>query len=570
VKRIRSRVAVVNGIFLVLVGLAWFYLAPAQIGGFTTYVVTHGVSMEPRFHTGDLGLVRPADQYKVGDIVAYHSSLLRTVVLHRIVAIHDGHYTFKGDNNHFLDPEHPIRSQLVGKLWVHLPRAGVFLKWLHMPVVDAVMFGLLGLFLLFGVGEKEQRRRRRRRQEASGSPSHGRSIVSTPRDHDPRHVVDFGAILAASAVAVVAFFALAMFAFTRPAHRTVRRSIPFAQQVSFGYRARVPAGPVYPNGRISTNDPIFLSIVHNLDVRIAYRFSSRGPSTVAGTEEVLLNVIGPSGWTRSFVLTPRTRFAGNATNTQVALNLRQLQSLMAQIERLTDTPGFSSFSLTVQPVVHVTGTVAGHPINANYEPALGFQLQSGQLQPASGSAPSGAASGTAPTSGSANYTPRQAGGVATPASAPASITVLGVSPTIALLRWISIVGLLLSVLATVFLYLRKRGEPFEESVHIQSQYGHLIVPIVAGEDLGWPPVDVPNIKALVRLAESGQRLILHNRSGDVDTYMVNDEGTVYRYQVKASKIVWGEWTDAPLPVDEATVNAVQDSGDAAHSAANAA
>jgi hypothetical protein len=120
------------------------------------------------------------------------------------------------------------------------------------------------------------------------------------------------------------------------------------------------------------------------------------------------------------------------------------------------------------------------------------------------------------------------------------------------------------------LYLRKRGEPFEESVHIQSQYGHLIVPIVAGEDLGWPPVDVPNIKALVRLAESGQRLILHNRSGDVDTYMVNDEGTVYRYQVKASKIVWGEWTDAPLPVDEATVNTVQDSGDAAHSAANAA
>ena len=59
---------------------------------------------------------------------------------------------------------------------------------------------------------------------------------------------------------------------------------------------------------------------------------------------------------------------------------------------------------------------------------------------------------------------------------------------------------------------------------------------------------MPNIKALVRLAESGQRLILHNRSGDVDTYMVNDEGTVYRYQVRASKVVWGEWTDAPVPV----------------------
>jgi hypothetical protein len=62
---------------------------------------------------------------------------------------------------------------------------------------------------------------------------------------------------------------------------------------------------------------------------------------------------------------------------------------------------------------------------------------------------------------------------------------------------------------------------------------------------------VPNIKALVRLAESGQRLILHNRSGDVDTYMVNEEGTVYRYQVKPSKVVWGQWSDEASPVKAA-------------------
>jgi hypothetical protein len=79
----------------------------------------------------------------------------------------------------------------------------------------------------------------------------------------------------------------------------------------------------------------------------------------------------------------------------------------------------------------------------------------------------------------------------------------------------------------------------------------MIVPIVGGEDLGWPPVDVASIKALVRLAESGQRLILHNRSGDVDTYMVNEEGTVYRYQVKPSKVVWGDWSEPSAPVKAA-------------------
>jgi signal peptidase I len=551
VKRIRPRVAVVNGILLLLVGLAWFYLAPARIGGFTSYVVTHGVSMEPRFHTGDLALVRPADQYKVGDVVAYHSSLLHTVVLHRIVAIHEGRYTFKGDNNRFLDPEHPTGSQVVGKLWMHLPGGGVTLKWLHTPVVAGVICGLLGLFLLYGVGEKEQRRRRRRRQAASGSADHGPRLVNTPRDQDIPRLINFGALLGAWALAAVAFVVLAVFAFTRPAHRAVRRSIPYTQQVSFGYNARVPAGPVYPDGRINTNDPIFLSIVHHLDVHIAYRFASGAPATVAGTEEVLLNLIGPSGWTRSFVLVPRTHFAGEATSTRVTLNLRQLESLMAEIEKLTATPGFGSFSLTVQPVVHVTGTVADHPISTSYEPALGFQLQADQLEPASGSAPTGSTPGTAPTTGQANYAQSQAGSVATPATAPGVLTVLGVSIEITWLRWISLVGLVLSILATILFYLRKRSEPFEESYRIQSQYGHMIVPIVGGEDLGWPPVDVPNIKALVKLAEAGQRLILHNRSNEVDTYMVNEEGTVYRYQVKPSKVVWGEWADAAAPVKAA-------------------
>ncbi|HYB29822.1 MAG TPA: signal peptidase I [Solirubrobacteraceae bacterium] len=550
VKRIRSRVAVLNGTFLLVAVLVWFYLAPASIGGFTTYVVTHGISMEPRFHTGDLALVRPADHYEVGDIVAYHSSLLHEVVLHRIVAIHDGRYTFKGDNNSFLDPVHPARSQLVGKLWIHLPRAGALLTVIHTPVVEAVMCGLLGLLLVSAFGEQE-RRRRRRRQGTSGSPSHGRRLVNTARDQDAPRLVSFGAPLAASAVAAVAFLLLAGFAFTKAARRPVSRSIPYTQRVTFGYSARVPAGPVYPNGRIKTNDPIFLTLVRRLDVHIAYQFRGPVPSTVTGTEEVILNLIGPSGWTRSFVLTPRTHFAGAETTTEVTLNLSQLEYLIGEIEKLTGTPGFGSFSLTVQPVVHTTATVAGHPITASYEPALGFQLQGDQLQPASGSSSLGSTPGTSPTAGQANYTPSQTGSVATPGIAPGTVRVLGVLADVTLLRWISILGLLLSAAAALFLYLRKRAEPFQETAHIQSHYGHLIVPIVAGEDLGWPAVDVPTIKALAKLAESGQRLILHSRTEGVDTYMVNDEGTVYRYQVRPSKVIWGEWSEAATPVKAA-------------------
>jgi hypothetical protein len=33
--------------------------------------------------------------------------------------------------------------------------------------------------------------------------------------------------------------------------------------------------------------------------------------------------------------------------------------------------------------------------------------------------------------------------------------------------------------------------------------------------------------------------------------MVNDEGTVYRYQVRPSNVVWGEWSESATPVKAA-------------------
>jgi signal peptidase I len=158
----RTRSLLVSAFVLALAGVGWFFLAPTQIGGSNRYVITHGISMEPRIHTGDLVLVRPASDYHVGEVVAYHSTLLNTVVLHRIVAIHNGHYTFKGDNNSFRDPTHPTRALLLGKMWLHIPRGGIVLDWLHKPWVAALLTGGVALMLRFG-GDQQRRRRRRRR-----------------------------------------------------------------------------------------------------------------------------------------------------------------------------------------------------------------------------------------------------------------------------------------------------------------------------------------------------------------------------------------------------------------------
>jgi len=553
--RLRSGLATLA--LVIVAGVAWFYFAPTNIGGSTRYVVTSGVSMEPRFHTGDLAIVRPAANYRVGEIVAYWSTLLHTVVLHRIIARDGNRYVFKGDNNHFIDPVRPTRSELLGKLWLHVPHLGRVLKMLHTRVAAALLCVVVGLLTLFGVKE-DRRRRRRRRRGAGGSGRRGTPIVNSPRDQRP---FNFGALLAASACAAAACLVLGLFAFTRPASRTVPASTPYSQQVRFGYSAHVRPGLIYPNGSVTTRDPIFLTLVRALGVSIGYQVTAAAPTAFTGTEDVVLQLTGPAGWHRNIVLVPRTRFSGDHTGTNVTLDIRHMQSLLDKVAQLTGGgAAVASSTVSVVAQIHLKGTVAGHPVNTTFDPALSFSLTPTQLVANGVSADASSAPGAGPTPGAApkaGYSQSASGSVpAPPGSAPTSVTVFGISPTVTLLRWLALIGLLLSAPVAVYAFLRKRGEAFEESVKIQAQYRHLIVPIVAGEDLGWPPVDVPNIKALVRLAESGQRLILHNRAGDVDTYMVNDEGTVYRYQVRSSKVVWGEWTDAPVVVDEAAGAAV--------------
>jgi signal peptidase I len=549
VTRSRRRSALATVALLAVAVPAWLYFAPTKIGGDTGYVVTSGVSMEPRFHTGDLAIIRPASSYRVGEVVAYDSTLLHTVVLHRIIAIHGNRYVFKGDNNNFIDPVNPTRSELLGKLWIHIPHGGILLKSLHNPIVAAIIAALFATVGVFGFGERKRRRRRRERGD-TGSRRTGIPLVNRPRHDDGRQPVNYGALLAASALAVAAFAVVAVFAFVRPATKPSARVIPYTQRVSFGYSAHVRPGPVYPGGTIKTGDAIFLSMVRRLNLHIDYRLAGAA-TNVTGSERVVLTMSGPSGWSRDFVLTPRTRFVGPHTSTDVTLNLSQLQGLLAKIAGLTDSPAFGTFSVAVGPQVQIAGFLAGQRVASSFQPALSFSFASGQLLVSSHA--SGSQSTEAASSGPSqtNFSPSQTGSVSTPTTAPNTITVFGVSPAISLLRWIALAGLLLSLAATIYFYLRKRSEPFEESFKIMAQYGHMIVPIVGAEDLGWPPVDVPNIKALVKLAESGQRLILHNRSNGMDTYMVNEEGTVYRYQVRPSNVVWGDWSETTAPAQAA-------------------
>ena len=55
---------------LVVLASMWFFLAPSQLGGSSSYVITYGTSMAPAYHAGDLAVVRASGSYHVGEIIA--------------------------------------------------------------------------------------------------------------------------------------------------------------------------------------------------------------------------------------------------------------------------------------------------------------------------------------------------------------------------------------------------------------------------------------------------------------------------------------------------------------------
>ena len=129
---------------LTLVLIAWMALAPTQLGGQVSYVIVDGNSMETDFHLGDLILVRKSQTYQVGDAVTYQNAELGRYVFHRIVNLNFDRFVLQGDNNSWLDSYQPASEEIIGKLWIHIPKAGKAIEWLRVPLHLAIAIGLLG------------------------------------------------------------------------------------------------------------------------------------------------------------------------------------------------------------------------------------------------------------------------------------------------------------------------------------------------------------------------------------------------------------------------------------------
>ena len=367
-------------------GAGWFFLAPPALGGDTGYVVTNGVSMQPRIHTGDLALVRPASAYHVGDIAAYHSRTLHVTVLHRIVAVTPHWYIFKGDNNSWRDPEHVTRAQIIGKLWVLAPTLGMRMAQVRSPVVIATLAGIAVVLLFGGAGVHRSRRRRRRGPEPKWRVKQPKWLPEQPATQSG--AIGSSGAVAVAALALAACLGVSVLAWTAPARRTVPEHVGYRQSGAFAYAATTIPGAVYRTGHATTGQPIFARLAGPVQAQFAYALDAPAVRGLSGTAAMDIVLASQNGWARTVPLEAPTAFTGTHVALAGIVHLRRLERLLERVAAATAQPG-ASFTLTLVPDVHVHGTIAGHPFTAAYSPQLPFTLTPYELAPVLPGAPQG-------------------------------------------------------------------------------------------------------------------------------------------------------------------------------------
>lgn len=508
----RSLTRLLAGVLgLAFLAAGWLFLGPTQVGGTTSYAVIFGSSMEPSLRRGDLAVIRSQSTYRPGDVVLYDSPQLSSKVLHRIVRVEGDRFVLKGDNNDFLDSEQPTEEQIVGRLWLSVPAVGHVSEWLREPAHSALLVGLATLLALGGgVGVGAARRRRRGSAAREEAPRETRPSGAGGGDPQP--------LLVGIGVALAAFGLLALLAFTRPT--TAVETIPdaYAHQGRFAYEGVVRPNAVYPDGRVSTGEPLFLRLVPRLRVSFDYQLESRLPAEAAGNVSLAARVSDGRGWERTLPLAPARPFAGRSVSTSGTLDLRRVQAL---IDRLRDLTGSaqSVYTVVVVPRVTVKGSVGGEPLDAVFAPALAFEFGDLRLQPKL----DGSGEGVGP------FARREPG---TGTRATANRVELGaLSLPVTTARRLSLIGLvasaLLGLLGLALLLQRFRGE---EQARIAARYGHLLLPVVSRPQEWARVTELADIESLVRLAHHHDRMILRVVDGDEHAYVVEEGGSVYRYR----------------------------------------
>jgi signal peptidase len=483
------------GLALAAVGCAWLVLAPAPLGGGTSYALVVGSSMEPGLHRGDLAIVRRRDAYRTGDVVLFRDRVLGRDVLHRVVARDRGRFVTKGDNNGYLDDYRPAPGDVHGALWLDVPAAGRPLAWLRVPSHAALLVALTALLALaVGTGAGAAVRGRR--------PRLARPAVA-------RETLTAGALGVAGALAFVA-----VLAWTRPAERAAPEHA-YAQDAELSYRAAAAPSEVYPDGAADTGEPVFVRLARRVDVSLAWRLEAAAARDVAGTAALEAVVSDGHGWERRVPLARSRRFAGAGVTLTGRLDLDRLRSELERVDGLTGA-GTTTWAVAVRPAIRARASVAGRPVELAYEEPVRFTLDGVRLQPDGGE------------SGAVSFARRVDGTL--PHAAPAPFA-LGLDVGGA--RLLSLLGVAAALAAAGWARAGSSRRSPDADEALAARLGAALVESSSVAPAAARVVELRDAAGLVAVAEATGGLVVHARTRLGHDYALEHGGTLYRLRTGA-------------------------------------
>ena len=504
-KPLSVSVAMINLVLFAGLAAFWIAFAPTMIGGQASYVVVNGNSMEPGFHRGDLVVVRAASIYNVGDVVTYRNAEINAFVIHRIIAIQQDHYIFKGDNNSWIDTYHPIREELIGKLWIHIPKLGKGMEWLRLPIHMGLISGLLGGVLMASIMIKPKRQRKAKNRI---SPNFGGVLESG------LYLFGFFTLF---------FLGLSIFAFIRPLTRAADK-IQYQQESQFSYSATGTPG-IYDTEVVRSGEPVFPRLTCFLNIGFTYNVLGDQLQGISGSHQLIARVMEEqSGWQRTIPLTEQAAFSGNSFFIMSALDLCQVVSLVNTLEQETGLRA-NTYTLEIIPQITMTANAAGNQISDSFEPRLVFKFDEVHFfltAPKGQDDPLRLSKQT-----SVNNANLEAN----------TLSLLGWRPAIGMVREIALFGLVLSLSGLLILVSRifMIAQQNQETL-IRLRYGALLVNVYEQEiEPVSRHIDVTTIDELAKLAERHNTVILHMTLNFLHYYLVQSNGITYRYVFSAGR-----------------------------------
>lgn len=497
------RVFRLGGLLALVLTVVWLFW-PAGLGGGTTYVSTHGVSMQPGFETGDLAVLRPAGAYAVGDVIAFRSTELGTTVMHRIIAREGDRFVTQGDNNSWIDPDRPSAEEVLGRLWFRIPGGGRVAAVFGTPALLA-LGAATGAVLLWRRRSPSGRRER----DQGGKRIH--TVPATVRSRARQVAIVSGALALVCAAGSGALLLL-------PATDVDQQTVQVTQQGTYAYEGTATPGVTYATGTISTGDPIYIALLQSLTVQFDLGVTAPGLDSLEGSARLEVTLAAADGWTAPLDGGSSAAVADGGLSATVALDPAAATALLARHHAEIGTPPGGA-TIVVTPVVQVAGTVRGDAFELGTPTPLRLALDPSALRLAG--APEEVLQ-------SATVTDLTVDRVT-----PHHVAVFGSLVSVGLAR--TVVTGLLVLTALTAAGAAWLGWPRAESTvddFLVRHAGRLVE--VNSFTLGATVIDVTDPEALHMVAERLDGLVLHHSGPYGHLFAVQDADTTYCYMVPAA------------------------------------